>query len=246
MIDKQHLIETNARHIQSVMGRYGRTYYFRHDEFVGKSVFQYGEFSPEECEFIVKLAGNRTKGLVLDVGANIGCVAQAIIAAGFEVEAFEPQPAIYGLLVKNCPSIKCHNVALGSALGTAQMPSVDYSKPGNFGGIGLGMGEGVNVEVRTLDSYNFENVSLIKIDVEGFEEEVLRGAIETIRRCKPILYLEADRDEQLASLANFLTSIGYNYTEHAPPLFSPNNFFQNPKRVWDKNYVSVNWHCEPS
>lgn len=243
MIDKQHQIEQDRPYIQSVMGRYGRTYYFRHDEYVGKSVFQMGEFSPEECAYIVKLASERPDELVLDIGANIGCISQALVTAGCSVEAFEPQPAVFELLEKNVPSVKCHNIALGSAPGKAQMPLVDYSKKGNFGGLGINMGHGLQVDVRTLDSFEYTNVGLIKIDVEGYEEEVLRGAVETIARCKPIIYLEADRAEKLTALADFLASIGYAYVRHDPPLFSPENYFGNPVRPWGVNYISMNWVC---
>lgn len=46
------------------------------------------------------------------------------------------------------------------------------------------------VTVNTLDSYNFENVDIIKVDVEGYEFPVLKGAEQTIRRCRPIVQLE--------------------------------------------------------
>lgn len=245
VIEKQHIIESDRPYIQSVMGKYGRCYYFRRDEYVGKSIFQYGEFSPLETEFIVNTA-LANPGLVLDIGANIGCISQALVSAGVNVEAFEPQPAVYELLVKNCPTIRAHNVGLGSKAGVCYMPRVDYSKEGNFGGLGIDNRNGtLPIEVRTLDSYGYDNVSFIKIDVEGYEEEVLRGGVETIARCKPIIYLEADRKEKLASLAKFLESIGYSREEHNPPLFSEDNFFQNKKRIWSKNYISANWLCKP-
>lgn len=46
------------------------------------------------------------------------------------------------------------------------------------------------VTVNTLDSYNFENVDIIKVDVEGYEFPVLKGGEQTIRRCRPIVQLE--------------------------------------------------------
>ena len=48
------------------------------------------------------------------------------------------------------------------------------------------------VEIRTLDSYDFPDVSMIKIDVEGHEEAVVAGAAETIRRCRPSLIIESE------------------------------------------------------
>src|SRR6266568_3035020 len=48
------------------------------------------------------------------------------------------------------------------------------------------------VEVRTLDSFEFSDVAMIKIDVEGHEEAVVAGAEETIRRCRPSLLIESE------------------------------------------------------
>ena len=48
----------------------------------------------------------------------------------------------------------------------------------------------VEVEVRTLDSYEFEDVTIIKIDVELYEPMVLMGAQQTIRRCRPLICIE--------------------------------------------------------
>jgi len=75
--------------------------------------------------------------LVLDIGANIGAVTQAIAHAGHEVIAFEPQPAIFALLQKNF-SGSAFNCALGNIDGITSMPRIDYSRKGNFGGLGIG------------------------------------------------------------------------------------------------------------
>ena len=61
--------------------------------------------------------------------------------------------------------------------------------PGNEGGTGVGAG-GDPAELRTLDSFGFERVSVIKIDAEHYENEVLDGAVETIRRNRPVIILE--------------------------------------------------------
>ena len=231
-------------YVQVIDGRYGPCHVFKTDEFLGKSVIHYGEYNKDECEHIVAFANER-KGLVLDIGANIGNISQALIYAGHEVIAFEPQPKIAQLLKLNCPSAAVNTVALGSTNTIMQIPKIDYSQRGNFGGVSIGSGIGLVIEIKTLDSYNFQNVSLIKIDVEGFEEEVLLGGVDTIARSKPIIYLEADRVEKLASLDGTLKAMGYSHTQHNPPLFNPNNFFSNPKNIWGKNYISVNWECRP-
>ena len=234
----------NKPYVQVVNGRYGPCYVFKQDEYLGRSVINYGEYNKDECEYIVKLADSRP-GLVLDIGANIGNISQALIAAGHRVIAFEPQPEVFELLKLNCATAECHNLALGAVKATMQMPAVDYSMSGNFGGLGIGLGTGLEVHVHTLDSFGLQDIGVMKIDVEGFEENVLRGAVETIRRCRPIIYLEADRLEKLASLERFLDSLGYDFTPHTPPLFNPANFFGNTRNIWGKNFVSYNWDCRP-
>ncbi|QWD10192.1 FkbM family methyltransferase [Polynucleobacter paneuropaeus] len=232
-------------YVQLVNGRYGPCYVFKGDWYLGGSVISYGEYNKDECEHIVQLA-NEKKGLVIDIGANIGNISQALISAGHQVVAFEPQPEVFELLKLNCPEATLHNVGLGSSNITMKMPKMDYSQKNNYGGVSLSLGGELDVEVKTLDSFNFENVSLIKIDVEGFELQVLLGGTKTIANSKPIIYLEADRPDKLTSIAKKLEALGYTYTPHHPPLFNPDNFFKNTRNIWERHIVSDNWECRPT
>jgi FkbM family methyltransferase len=235
-----------AAYISSVEGRWGRVHFIENDEYVGKSLRHYGEYAPDETELLLLLAewivGDR---LILDIGANIGTIAQALARNGHRVEAFEPQPAVFEILRMNFAG-RCHNVAAGSAHGTTVMPVLSYDEPNNFGAVPCGRrgpGGGYEVRVVPLDSFGYDDVGLMKIDVEGDEEEVLRGARETIARCSPLLYLEDDRPEKSASLHACLREMEYQWAEHTPPLFRPHNFFGNRENVWDKIYVSNNLLC---
>jgi len=229
---------------EKIEGRYGTCFALPTDYYIGQSVINYGEFSKEECEYLVGLANER-KGLVLDIGANIGCISQALIASGHSVVAFEPQPTIFELLKLNCPSAELHMCALGQYEHTAHFPYIDYHRVGNFGGYGISENGYLPVPVKSIDSFNFENVSLIKIDVEGFEDKVLLGAHETIKRCKPILYIENDRPHIQAILPGMLEELGYTFTQHNPPLFTPDNYFNNANQIWPGNIVSANVVCRP-
>ena len=64
-------------------------------------------------------------------------------------------------------------------------------------------------KIRTLDSFNLRNISFIKIDVEGYEINLLKGAYDTIKRDKPVIFIEKtitnDND-----LVNFLNDLGYD------------------------------------
>lgn len=130
--------------------------------------------------------------IFIDVGANIGYL--TVIAAGFvgkegEVHSFEPVPIYYDRLLKTARlnkqyKIYTNNLAIGSFFGTADIWLSKYNNIGwNSmvpGYVDLGtIKERVKVNVIRLDDYIFkhriDNVSLIKIDVEGYEYNVLKG-----------------------------------------------------------------------
>jgi FkbM family methyltransferase len=240
-------VSRERSYIRSVDGRWGRCYFFDQDEYIGKSLASYGEYSPDETEFILRLAekSGREKR-VLDVGANIGAISQALEHSGYTVEAFEPQPEVFGILTANFKG-KAHNVALGDVAGTTTMPRVLYNERNNFGALSCGSASrllgAMQVRVERLDSYHYEDVGLMKIDVEGYEELVLRGAAETIDRCSPILYVEDDRPRKSEGLHRFIAELGYRWERHDPPLYRAQNFLGRQENVWDRNYVSGNIVC---
>jgi FkbM family methyltransferase len=236
---------------KEVNGRWGPCRYFGKDEYVGRSMHSYGEYGPDETEMIVSLAGERcfTRDILcLDIGANIGCISQALDHAGFGVIAFEPQPELFELLSFNHKGCNI-NMALGSEAGIAKMPKVYYSDKGNFGGLGLhekSLYGTIDVEVGVLDDVlPTRGVGFIKIDVEGYELEVLKGASGLIRRNRPIMYIEDDRTEKSNALRAYINSLGYSITEHRPTLYREQNFFRLKKNIWSMNYASHNLICRP-
>lgn len=119
--------------------------------------------------------------VVVDVGAHIGThtltMAEAVGRRG-KVIAFEPTPTRFCELFHNVSLNKYKNVQLNwTALGD------------RTGEIKMELGSSVGL--RTLDSYTFPKVSLIKMDVNGREEAFFKGAKETIERCTPILIIES-------------------------------------------------------
>lgn len=230
--------------MRSVTGRWGETWFYHKDRYIGPSLQNYGEFSPEETEKIISLAS----GLCLDIGANFGCIGQALEASGFNVVAFEPQPDVYKLTCKNIRKGVVHNCGLGDVEGTAQMTRIRKGSRASYGSSAMGVidndEEPITVPVHTLDSFNL-NPGFMKIDVEGYEEKVLRGAVETILKWKPIMYIEDDRREKSLSLRTFIRSLGYGIAEHNPPLYRDNNFFGKKRNIFDSNYISNNLICTP-
>lgn len=131
---------------------------------------------------------------VVDAGAHIGVhtvpLARLVGSKG-RVYAFEPQRKIYRELVFNLRLNGIDNVvplrfALGHTTGITEMNRTDAA---NEGSTAVGSG-GERVEMRTLDSFGLRNVSLIKIDVEHFEDFLLEGAQLTIMRYRPVILIE--------------------------------------------------------
>jgi hypothetical protein len=77
------------------------------------------------------------------------------------------------------------------------------------------------------------------------ELSVVNGASDTIARCRPMLYLENDRQENSASLLERVLSLGYRAWWHTPPLYNPDNFNRNPVNQFG-SIVSINIFCQPS
>lgn len=75
------------------------------------------------------------------------------------------------------------------------------------------MGEYTNtkVPITTLDSYNLPRIDLLKIDVEGYEIHVLKGAEETLLRCKPVVIFEEKND--IYEPRMFIESLGFIFQE---------------------------------
>jgi FkbM family methyltransferase len=164
----------------------------------------------------------------------------------FEPERFNFQLLCANVALNNCTNVWALNQAVGSANGMIHVPAVDPTLANNFGGVELLASGGADmVPLRTIDSLQLGACNMIKVDVEGMEGEVLKGARETIRRHRPLLYVENDREESSAALIELILQLGYHLFWHTPPLFNAGNFAGDPEDVFP-GLVSVNMICFPS
>lgn len=231
--------------------KYGVFVYNKNDAFVGKSIEKYGEYSDAEAELLKQVIPEGA--LVVEVGANMGALtvplAQKVGASGVVV-AFEPQRRLFELLCANAALNQLFNVlpfcrALGNLCGSVVVPNIDYGIENNFGALSLGGWDvGEHVELNTLDSIALPACSLIKIDVQGMEREVLEGAEGTIKKFRPVLYVENDREEKSETLIEYIKSLDYRLFWHIPYMYNPNNYRQDSENIFG-NIVSINMLCLP-
>lgn len=226
--------------------RDGLMLYHRLDQYVGRSLDAYGEFSGEEADFLCRLVGPGS--VVVDGGANIGALtvpfAKAVGTIG-TVIAIEPQRLTFQALCANVAlnslaNVRTIHAAIGKQSGTIPIPSLDLTTTQNVGGFGVqGYEQGEPTRLLTMDELRLPGVSLIKLDLEGMERDALAGARLTIQHCAPMLYVEADRVEQRDALIADLKGFGYRLYWHLPPLFRANNF-RHARQNCFGDIVSVN------
>lgn len=141
----------------------------------------------------------------IDIGANIGNHSHFFSTFGSTGWAFEPVSKNFELLELNAPAFSCAKVALSDTTTTSEI-AVFESCMGNshlianFGQEQTEWGTGLSSEmvpVRTLDSFEIDSPSLVKIDVEGSELAVLRGARMTLSRFKPVIWIELHTEKNL-------------------------------------------------
>lgn len=157
--------------------------------------------------------------LAIDVGANKGVYTHLLAALAAHVHAFEPNPKAYRWLNRALPpNVTPHPLALSNSDGSADLylPQRGKGFSNQLGSLSRMKAKTphatVPVETRTMDACAFSNVGFIKIDVEGFEMQVLEGARGTIARDKPTLLIELEErhtDATIEALITQVTALGY-------------------------------------
>lgn len=172
---------------------------FAHDH-IGIHINQFGVYDGPHLEllfrFLQPLAQTFRAGLALDIGANIGNHALFFSERFRALHAFEPHPATFHLLAFNARlvgNVTAHHFGLGSEPGVLRLnedadnmgaSSIRYAPAAGAGA--------VDIEVRRLDDLGLplDGLCFMKIDVEGFELQVLRGGMQTISAHQPVIVLE--------------------------------------------------------
>ena len=197
----------------------------------------------------------------VDIGAHVGIYSFHYAKNFDSVNAFEPNYELLNYLKEaDLENVRIDNLALSDTIGDIELniprknnillpaeASLEELK-GDF--------ETLEIHTDRLDKFQFSDVDLIKIDVEGHEENVIEGARETIMRCKPIMIIEIEQRhlrKPIQSVIDFIINFGYDgyflssgqlnstkkfsYQEHQEPFLNDiyndkyiNNFIFHPTK----------------
>ena len=172
------------------------------DNVIGASLRTHGGFAKPESDLITDyLRRQPAAGSFLDIGANIGAICLPVARANpaWRIMAVEAHRGLHGILSANALNnrllnVEAHHAAAGPAAGLVEFPATPLDSTGNFGSLGLHLTDTPTETVRmlTLDAFAPGDTEFIKMDVEGFEPEVLKGADHVIRNLRPAWFFEAN------------------------------------------------------
>lgn len=193
------------------------------DKGVELSLFETGTYEKGTIQLLHEFL--KPGSTFLDIGANIGLmssIASKQVGERGKVFAVEANPKTQEILQHNLALNQCQNVgifplALGETQGTATLFENWNVNRGGASLLSQDGESGVEVPVDTID-FLFQNdqIDLIKIDVEGFELEVLKGGIELLKKQQPVLIIEVSEQRENTpgttpeEIADFVRSLG-NY-----------------------------------
>jgi len=231
-----------------ISGKYGNFCVNIKDFYLGKAIFEYGEYSEIEIAYLKQFL--KSGDHFIDVGSHAGYIAIPLaqhVGKNGKGYAFEPQHYLFKMLEKNIAlnaikNLTAFNHGLSDRTSFANKSETENfaeHESYNLGGIAfnerhLKHQHADDVSFIILDSLAIKDpIRLIKIDVEGMELEVLKGAVDLIKRDKPILYLEWFDKTALYAYESFLEKLGYTYIcAHYPELFNPDNYFKNSENIY--------------
>lgn len=234
------------------------------DQIITGNLLHNGSFEQHLQVITEILIDDKSNGIVLDIGANLGTYSIPLAKRNKDLDfiGFEPQKNIYyqycgNIFLNSLTNVKAFNFGIGSESKKISVRIPLYSSDNNIGAFSIDeetaqrndecliSDEFETMVILTLDSLNIENIKLIKIDVEGMEKDVLLGGKETIIRNEypPIIFetwtYKEWFQERRFELYKMLEDMGYEIS-----IIGENNIAQHKTR---NNYTftisnnSINW-----
>lgn len=218
--------------------KYGTLTFYDDDKWIGRSLALYGEYSDYEVDVFKKCL--KPGCVALELGANIGSLtvpmAQLVGPTG-KVIAFEPGFDTLKLLRKNVEQNGLNEIVeivpMAASDRRERLP-IMYNPNPNYPKVELGDNPHTKgctpdayIEAITVDSLNLQRLDFAKIDVDGCEQFAIEGMAETIKRCRPILFIENEIPDKSEKLTATIIEMGYRGYWYRPPLYK----FENHAKV---------------
>ncbi|MDC2824645.1 FkbM family methyltransferase [Rodentibacter pneumotropicus] len=230
-------------------------------DFISQFVKAYGEWSEVEVQFFRSILSSHSN--IIEVGANIGIhsVPLAKFAPQGKLFCFEPQRIIFQTLCANISlnhltNVYAYHQGVSNQKEEIEIPSSNYDTVWNYGSFSLDKGFDTEgnfqgsthnewVQVVTLDKHpeiqKLTELSLLKIDAEGFDLNVLKGATNIINQYKPVIFIEAHPHKSEAIL-NYLNQLDYQCFWFISDRYQPNNYFNQEKTISGLDYNLACFH----
>lgn len=214
---------------------------FSTSDWITQHILRDGRWEPNLLTVVRAFASGAQKPVILDIGANLGGfavpAAKMIAPSGGTIVSFEPQRIVYyqlcgNIFLNRLDNVIAHNLAVGELESTLQLPVPDYARLSNVGGFSVdsamrertGMQKFMSAATETVRCVNLDTftvpgrVSFIKIDVEGAELQVLRGAGKFLAaQSYPPIFFEAWSEEWFArdkkALMDHVQGLGYKVAQ---------------------------------
>ncbi|MDQ6600386.1 FkbM family methyltransferase [Bacillus salipaludis] len=151
------------------------------------------------------------QGVIYDIGANIGN--HTLFFSKYmkpnRIFSFEPSKELFEVLTNNIRINKIDNVQLyNSAVGEKEEKGILNFNTTNSGASNIEVKQDGNIQIIKIDNLEIESPDFIKIDVEGFEYNVLKGMNKTLQKNRPVIWIEI-QDENYYNVDSFLNEHGY-------------------------------------
>jgi len=185
--------------------------------------------------------------VIVDGGCNAGFftipVAYMTQDRNIRIIAFEPQRQLFqavsgSLALNGYRNVFLHNCGLGSEPGIAQLPAIDYSVVQDFGTVSLSNETTVDedgwmndrvVDITSIDAMDLPRLDFFKLDVEGYEVPALTGALETIKKHRPWIWVEyfITGVEPIKETLSDLTNYSFFIVDYQNMICAPNEKLLN-------------------
>ena len=220
-----------------------------HDDLIVRALELYGEWAYVEQQLLSSMI--RPTDTIWDVGAFLGTfglgISQLSMQSPAKIIAFEPNPALFDCLHANlhenapCPfEVVPFAVAQSSRL---IRPSKDFAVS-NAGAIAYEDAESGDSNVLAAKSLydlrqDYGNYDILKLDVEGMEDEAIRGDYDFIMSSRPVVWAECNESLSSIRLLEALVSLKYEPLYVAFPAFRRHNFNDSKVRMFPMAYEAV-------